>query len=307
MGVNDRVALAEAEAILRRRLLRDLMLSGVTVEDPATTYVEAGVRVGQDTLLRPGTMLRGATVIGERCEIGPNSVIQDSTIGDDCLVLASWLEGAVMESGSRVGPMSRLRPGARLKPGAYVGNFGEVKNSTLGDNVQMHHFSYMGDATVGASTNVGAGTVTMNYDGRAKHHTTIGEGVFLGCDTLLRAPVSVGDGAATGGGAVVTRDVAPGKLVVGMPARPIRRVSSAASARDAGTDGTPSDAADAAYGGTDGSTARSGTTATQEASDPSASLHTGDDASRVGDPGEAARDTLHDSGKNGNTTSTHDA
>ncbi len=229
MGVNDRIQLAEAEQIMRQRVLRDLMLSGVTIEDPATTYVEAGVRVGQDTILRPGTMLRGNTVIGERCEIGPNSLIRNCTIGDDCLVLASWLDAAVMEDGSRIGPMSRLRAGARLLPGAHVGNFGEVKNATIGERVQMHHFSYIGDANVGAATNIGAGAITMNYDGTSKHHTEIGEHVFIGCDTLLRAPVTVGDGASTGGGAVVTRDVPAGKLAVGMPARIARRVRSTAS------------------------------------------------------------------------------
>ncbi|MGZ6308687.1 MAG: DapH/DapD/GlmU-related protein, partial [Ktedonobacterales bacterium] len=226
MGVNDRVQLAEAEALLRRRVLRDLMLSGVTVEDPATTYVESGVRIGQDTILRPGTTLRGATTIGEGCEIGPYSVIRDSVIGDGCAVVASWLDGATMESGSRIGPMSRLRPGAHLKPGANVGNFGEVKNATIGEQVQMHHFSYIGDATVGAGTNIGAGTITMNYDGKQKHHTEIGERAFIGSDSLLRAPVTIGDGATTGAGAVVTRDVPPGELAVGMPARLIRRVTS---------------------------------------------------------------------------------
>jgi bifunctional UDP-N-acetylglucosamine pyrophosphorylase / glucosamine-1-phosphate N-acetyltransferase len=166
-------------------------------------------------------------------------VIQSSVISDDCLVLASWLERATMESGSRVGPMSRLRPGAHLKSGAHVGNFGEVKNSVVGENVQMHHFSYLGDATVGAGTNIGAGAITMNYDGKAKHHTEIGEGVFIGCDTLLRAPVTVGDGAVTGAGAVVTNDVAPGALVVGMPARQVRRVAS----RHADADADASDSA----------------------------------------------------------------
>jgi bifunctional UDP-N-acetylglucosamine pyrophosphorylase/glucosamine-1-phosphate N-acetyltransferase len=219
MGVNDRIQLAQAERIMRRRILRELMLSGVTVEDPKTTYVDSGVQVGQDSVLRPGTTLRGTTTIGERCEIGPSSVIRDCTIGDDCMVLASWLESSIMESGARVGPMSRLRAGAHLLPGAHIGNFGEVKSARIGADVKMHHFSYIGDASVGASTNIGAGAITMNYDGREKHHTEIGERVFIGCDTLLHAPVTVGPDAATGAGSVVTRDVPPGMLAVGMPAR----------------------------------------------------------------------------------------
>ena len=226
MGVNDRVALAEAERILRERILREFMLSGVTVEDPATTYIHAGVRVGPDTVIRPGCHLLGATVIGAGCDIGPNSVIRDSQIGDGCQAQASWIEEATMEPGSRVGPMSHLRPGARLLPGANLGNFAEVKNSVIGERVQMHHFSYMGDASVGADSNVGAGTISMNYDGKNKHRTTIGERVFLGCDTLLRAPVTIGDDANTGAGSVVTRDVPAGALVVGMPARVARRVLS---------------------------------------------------------------------------------
>ncbi len=226
MGVNDRVALAEAERILRARILRDLMLGGVTIEDPATTYIHAGVRIGQDTTIHPGCHLLGATVIGERCDIGPASVIRDSQIGDDCQAQASWIEEATMEQGSRIGPRSHLRPGARLLTGANLGNYAEVKNSVIGQRVQMHHFSYMGDATVGDDTNVGAGTITMNWDGQTKHPTTIGEHVFLGCDTLLRAPITIGDGATTGGGSVVTRDVPAGALVVGAPARVARRVRS---------------------------------------------------------------------------------
>jgi len=219
-------------------VLRELMLSGVTIEDPATTYVEAGVRVGQDTILRHGTTLRGGTVIGERCEIGPYSVIQDSVIADDCRVHGSWLEGARMHSGARVGPMSRLRPGAEIGPGAHIGNFAEVKNATLGDDVQMHHFSYVGDATIGARTNVAAGVITCNFepDGK-KYHTEVGDDVFIGSDTMLIAPVTLGDGARTGAGSVVTRDVPPGGLAVGMPAR-IRRAKNDAqsTAAPSGTD-----------------------------------------------------------------------
>jgi len=227
LGVNDRVQLAEAERIMRARILQAHMLAGVTVVDPASTYVDCDVRIGQDTVLRPGTSLRGKTMIGERCEIGPQSVVRDSQIGADCVVLASWVEEALMEDKTHVGPMSHLRPGARLKSGAYLGNYAEVKNATIGERVQMHHFSYIGDATLGADTNVGAGTITMNYDGHEKHHTTVGERVFLGCDTLLRAPVTIEDDASTGAGSVVTRDVPAGQLALGMPARIVRKVRSA--------------------------------------------------------------------------------
>jgi bifunctional UDP-N-acetylglucosamine pyrophosphorylase/glucosamine-1-phosphate N-acetyltransferase len=222
-GVNDRVQLAETASVLRERILRDLMFSGVTIEDPATTYIDAGVRVGQDTIIRPGTTISGASVIGERCMIGPQSVIRDSQIGDDCLAMASWVEEAVMEPGSRVGPMSHLRPGARLTSGANVGNFAEVKNATLGADVQMHHFSYVGDASIGARTNVAAGVITSNFsaDGK-KYRTEVGEDVFLGSDSQLVAPISIGDYAMIGGGSVVRSDVPPGGVAVGIPARVIK-------------------------------------------------------------------------------------
>ena len=198
------------------------MRSGVTIVDPATTYVDASVRIGQDTTLHPFTTLQGATTIGANCAIGPHSVIRDSTIADGCVVLGSWLEQAVMDAGARIGPMSHLRPGAHLAPGAHLGNFGEVKNATIGPDVQMHHFSYIGDASIGAGSNVGAGVITVNYDGEKKQHTEVGEDVFLGCDTLLIAPIALGDDAFTGAGAVVKRDVPPGGVAVGMPARVIR-------------------------------------------------------------------------------------
>jgi bifunctional UDP-N-acetylglucosamine pyrophosphorylase / glucosamine-1-phosphate N-acetyltransferase len=225
-GVNDRIQLAEAEAHLRRRILERLMLDGVTVVDPASTFIEAGVTIGMDTVIHPFTTLRGQTTIGERCEIGPHSVVRDSVIGDECVILGSWLEEATLATNVRVGPMSHLRPGARLETHAHVGNYAEVKNSTVGAHVQMHHFSYAGDATIGERTNIGAGTITCNFDGVRKHHTEIGERVFLGSDSLLIAPVTIGDGARTGAGAVVRRDVPPGGVAVGMPARVIRHVTS---------------------------------------------------------------------------------
>ena len=219
MGVNDRVQLAEADRVVRERICHALMLQGVTIVDPFSTYVGKDVTVGRDTVIQPGTHLRGRTAIGERCEIGPNSVIVDSTIGSDCTVFASVLEESEVADRVSVGPFSHLRPGARIASDVRLGNYAEVKNSTIGEGVQMHHFSYMGDAEVGAGTNVGAGTITCNFDGRQKHRTRIGKGVFLGSDTMLRAPVELGDGAVTGAGSVVTRDVPAGKTVFGVPAR----------------------------------------------------------------------------------------
>ena len=219
MGVNDRQQLAEADRAMRARLCRELMAKGVTVVDPQTTYISKDVSVGTDSVIHPGTHLRGHTSVGERCEIGPYAIVVDSTIGDDCVVVASVVEGSRIADRVTVGPFSHLRPGARIGSGVQLGNYAEVKNSVLEEGVQVHHFSYLGDAEVGAGTNVGAGTITCNFDGRQKHRTRIGRGVFLGSDTLLRAPVEVGDGAATGAGSVVTRDVPPGKLAFGVPAR----------------------------------------------------------------------------------------
>ena len=219
LGINTRVHLAEAERVLRRRINERWMRSGVTMVDPATTYVESTVVLGRDTTLQPNTHLRGETSVGERCVIGPNTVIEDATIGDDCAVVASVVEQAVMEDGSDIGPFGHLRKGARLCEGAHMGNFGELKQSTLGPGAKMGHFSYLGDADVGAGANVGAGTITCNYDGERKHRTVIEEGAFIGSDTMLVAPVRVGEGAKTGAGSVVTNDVPAGALVYGVPAR----------------------------------------------------------------------------------------
>jgi bifunctional UDP-N-acetylglucosamine pyrophosphorylase/glucosamine-1-phosphate N-acetyltransferase len=219
IGVDHRAKLATAEAEMRRRINEALMLRGVTLIDPQTTYIEVGVEIGADTVIWPNTLLQGMTRIGQRCTIGPGSVIRDSTIGDNCRVELSVVEQAVMETGSDVGPFGHLRKGAHLGPGAHMGNFGELKNAYLGPGAKMGHFSYLGDATVGAEANIGAGTITCNYDGQRKHRTVIGQGAFVGSDTMLVAPVEVGDGARTGAGAVVTRDVPPGRLAYGVPAR----------------------------------------------------------------------------------------
>ncbi len=218
-GVNDRVQLAQVEAVMRWQIIEGLMRSGVTIQDPGSIYIDANVSIGQDSVIRPNTTLLGNTNIGEDCEIGPNSVIQDSTIANGCRISASMLEEATLEAGVDVGPFSHLRPGAYLESGVHIGNYVEVKESILGQGVLAGHFSYLGDASVGAGTNIGAGTITCNFDGKDKHRTQIGREAFIGCDTMLVAPVSVGDGAATGAGAVVTRDIPGDLLAVGVPAR----------------------------------------------------------------------------------------
>jgi bifunctional UDP-N-acetylglucosamine pyrophosphorylase / glucosamine-1-phosphate N-acetyltransferase len=224
IGINTRLHLAQAEALLRQRINESWMLAGVTMIDPTHTYIEQGVTLGQDTILWPDTYLHGKTQIGEGCTIGPNTIIKDSTVGDDCTLLASVLEGALLEDHVEMGPYCHLRKGAHLCKGVHMGNFGEVKNSTLGPGAKMGHFSYLGDATVGADANIGAGTITCNYDGTHKYPTEIGEGAFIGSDTMLVAPVKVGAGAKTGAGAVVTKDIPPHSLAVGVPARVIKEL-----------------------------------------------------------------------------------
>ncbi|MBV6401368.1 MAG: Bifunctional protein GlmU [Anaerolineales bacterium] len=224
IGINTRVHLAEAEAAMRMRINREYMLNGVSMTDPASTYIDAGVKIGKDTTIMPNTYVHGTTEIGEENVIGPNTIIRDTKIGNHCKVLASVLEGAILEDDVDMGPFARLRKGAHLKSHVHMGNFGEVKDSTLEEGVKMGHFSYIGNAKIGANTNIGAGTVTANYDGENKLPTEIGEDVFIGVDTMLVAPLKLGDGARTGAGAIVTKNVAEDTLVVGMPARPIKKV-----------------------------------------------------------------------------------
>lgn len=224
IGVNTRIHLAEVEAAMRRRINEEHMLNGVTMIDPASTYIEADVTIGKDTTLMPNTYLYGKTEIGEGNVIGPNTIIRDTKIGNRCKILASVLEGAVLEDDVDMGPFARLRKGAHLGNHVHMGNFGEVKDSYLAEGVKMGHFSYIGNAQIGANTNIGAGTITCNYDGEKKHATEIGEDVFIGSDTMLVAPLKIGDGARTGAGAVVTKNVADDTLVVGMPARAIKKL-----------------------------------------------------------------------------------
>ncbi len=224
IGINTMVHLAEAEAAMRQRINRGHMLEGVTLVDPASTYIDVDVRIGRDTVIMPNTYLHGQVVIGVGSTIGPNTIARDSTIGSRCKVLASVMEGAVLEDEVDIGPFARLRSGAHLAQHVHMGNFGEVKDSYLGPGVKMGHFSYIGDARIGANANIGAGTITCNFDGEKKHPTEIGEEAFIGSDTMLVAPLKIGAGAKTGAGAVVTRDVPPDTLAVGVPARAIRKL-----------------------------------------------------------------------------------
>ena len=224
IGINTRVHLAEATASLQDRINQQWMLAGVTIVDPKTTYIEVGVTIGPDTIIWPNTHLQGHTQIGTGCQLGPNSFIQDTQMGDHCRVFASVLEEAILEDDVDIGPFGHLRKGAHLATGVHMGNFGEVKNSYLGPGTKMGHFSYLGDATLEADVNVGAGTITCNYDGKNKNPTEIGAGAFIGSDSMLVAPVKIGPGARTGAGSVVTKDIPPNTLAVGVPARKIRKL-----------------------------------------------------------------------------------
>jgi bifunctional UDP-N-acetylglucosamine pyrophosphorylase / glucosamine-1-phosphate N-acetyltransferase len=207
LGVNDRVELAEAAAIQRERILRRLMLSGVTLIDPLTTYVDAEVQIGQDTVIHPMTVIQGRSIIGSECQIGPSARISDSELADRVTVHASVVVEARIGGGTRIGPYANLRPGCQLGREVKVGDFVELKNAVLEDRVSAGHHAYLGDVTVGEKSNIGAGTITCNYDGRKKHRTVIGREVFIGTHATLVAPVTVGDGAYVAAHSVVTEDV----------------------------------------------------------------------------------------------------
>ena len=238
-GVNTRVELAAAEGVMRTRIRERWMLEGVSMPDPNSVYIDYGASIGVDTVVLPNTHIRGATRIGADCEIGPNSIIEDSRIGDRCRVVASVVEDATLESGVDVGPFSHMRPGAYLETGVHIGNFGEVKNSRIGRDAKMGHFSYIGDAQVGANVNIGAGAITCNYDGERKHGTVIGDDAFIGSDTMLVAPVTVGERSYTSAGAVVNRDVPPDSGAIGAPARIRSKRPSKKSAEPPGSTGVP--------------------------------------------------------------------
>ena len=214
-GVNTRIDLAELSRILQDRTRRRLMLAGVTLEDPAATWIDAHVEVGEDTVIAPGVVLTGATRVGRGCRVGPGSRITDSTIGDGVTVLDhSVIVQSTVEDDCTIGPFAHLRPGSHMATGARVGNFVELKKTTLGPGSKANHLTYLGDAVVGAHVNVGAGVITCNYDGSAKHQTRIEDGAFVGSDSQLVAPVTVGAGAYVAAGSTVTMDVPPGSLAV---------------------------------------------------------------------------------------------
>jgi len=213
-GVDDRIDLAYAQQVAQRRILEEHMRNGVTIVDPGSTRIDATVSIGRDTVIEPFAQLKGATTIGSDTHIGAMSTLIDSQIGDGVTILHSHLTGARVDDGATVGPFAYLRPDAHLHPNAKAGTFVEIKNSEIGAGTKVPHLSYIGDADIGEGTNIGAGNVTANYDGRNKHRTTIGSNVKTSVDTTFVAPVTVGDRAYTGAGTVVTLDVPPGALAI---------------------------------------------------------------------------------------------
>ncbi|HBA87388.1 MAG TPA: bifunctional UDP-N-acetylglucosamine diphosphorylase/glucosamine-1-phosphate N-acetyltransferase GlmU [Geobacter sp.] len=214
-GVNDRVQMAEAARVLRERINRELMLSGVTMIDPAAVYIDLGVRIGRDTVIHPGATIKGKTVIGEHCEIGQGALIKDCSIGDAVVVKAgSVMEQAVVRDEVAIGPMAHLRPGTELSPHVKIGNFVETKKAFMGEGSKASHLTYLGDATIGRDVNIGCGTITCNYDGVKKHQTIIEDDVFVGSDVQLVAPVKVGRNSLIAAGTTVTMDVPPDSLAI---------------------------------------------------------------------------------------------
>jgi bifunctional UDP-N-acetylglucosamine pyrophosphorylase/glucosamine-1-phosphate N-acetyltransferase len=215
MGINDRVQLSEARALLRDRLVEQHQRAGVTVVDPRSTWVDVDVRIEPDVTIRPGTQLHGRTAIAAGADVGPDSTLTDTEVGAGARVVKAHCVGAVIGPEAAVGPYTYLRPGTRLGRGAKAGGFVEIKASTVGDGSKVPHLSYVGDATIGERSNIGAATVFVNYDGQDKHRTAVGDDVRIGSDSMLVAPVTIGDGAYTAAGSVITDDVPAGALGVG--------------------------------------------------------------------------------------------
>lgn len=235
IGVNTRSQLAKAERAMQERLRERVMDGGATLIDPNTVYLDATVECAPDATIHPNTSLRGATSIGAGASIGPNAVLVDAIVGDNAVVESAVVKSSRVSSGSNVGPFSLLRDGVFLDEGAYIGAHVEIKASTIGRGTHVGHFSYVGDAIIGDNANIGAGTVTCNFDGIAKHTTRIGDGAFIGSGSMLVAPLTIGEGALTGAGAVVNHDVGAGERVAGVPARLLTaRATSSAAKKEGG-------------------------------------------------------------------------
>ncbi len=232
LGVNDRSQLAAAEAVLRRRINDAWMRAGVSMTDPARTYVDASVELAPDVRLLPGTMLEGRTVVGAGSVIGPDTRLVDTIVGGGAVVAQTVARESEIGDRATVGPWASLRAGTHLAPGAHVGTFVETKNAEIGEGAKVGHLAYIGDADIGPGANIGAGTITANYDGKRKHHTSVGARAHIGSNTVLVAPVEVGDDAYTGAGAVVASNVPPGALAVGVPARVVQGWVAARDAAD---------------------------------------------------------------------------
>ena len=225
LGVNTLAELAEADDQLRSRIRDEWIDRGVYIMDRHSVQIDWEVSIGEGTRILPNTVLLGQTTIGTDCEIGFGTLLQDAVVGNNCKILSSVIEGASIEDSVSIGPFSHLRPGTIVESEVHIGNYAEVKASRIGKGSKMGHFSYMGDAEVGSNVNIGAGTITCNFDGDQKHSTVVGNDVFLGSDTMLVAPISIGDRARTGAGAVVTKDVPDDTLVAGVPARVVPKQS----------------------------------------------------------------------------------
>ncbi len=223
LGVNSRAELALADRIMREEAVQQLMASGVTVPDPERTYVQPSVAVGPDTVLLPGTHLVGNSTIGEDCTIGPDAWIEDSTVEERCRVRYSVLESATVRAGSTIGPYAHLRPKADVGPDVRIGNFVEVKASRVNRGAKAGHLAYLGDAQIGAEANIGAGAITVNYDGKKKHRTIVGDRAFVGSNASLIAPVTIGEDAVVGAGSTITEDVPPGTLALGRARQVVKK------------------------------------------------------------------------------------
>lgn len=223
LGVNSKVQLAEADAILRNRKNSDLMNNGVILTDPKNIYIEDSVEIGTDTVIYPGALLQGETIIGKNCEIIGDTRILDSKIGNNVIIQSSVIKESVLEEGVTIGPFAHIRPKSHLKEKVHIGNFVEVKKSVLEPGVKAGHLTYLGDAEIGADTNIGAGTITCNYDGKNKHKTKIGRNAFIGSDTMLVAPLEIGDEALTGAGSVITKDIPSNALGVARSKQTIKK------------------------------------------------------------------------------------